>query len=426
MEPSTICLLVILISMILFMIPKIPILFTSIFATMALYFTGVSTANEAFSGFNSSATWFLIGMSLVSAAFFTTGLSDVVGTFLFRLTGGNQKRVSVTLYIIGAILSVFMSCLTVMIMFAPMIDAMVAKSGGRLNRKMSYMPVALGSLFGGNISLSGSTNLLTTSAMIEEVTGKTFEFFTPLPLGIVAIVVGLLFYLTVGTKFQMKVFGSDAPVWLQPKEMESVHETNRVELTLQMKIAAVVMAVTIILLIWNKWSMGAVCFAAAAVLLATKTITAEEMIQAVPWNVVIYVAALIGFASGINVSGAGEVIGEWMIDFGESVGLGAFGLCVLHMLLCQLVSNFMSNNAAVVILVPIGMSVATLTGVDPFALGLASVISINTAFITPISSPMMSVTLQAGFRFSDYVKGNLILNVCTFLATILALYMFYY
>lgn len=425
MSPSTICLIVIALSLILFMMPKVPILFTSIFATMALYFTGVSSASVAFSGFNSSATWFLIGMSLVSGAFFSTGLSDVVGTFLFNLTKGSQKRVSITLYLIGAILSMFMSCLTVMIMAVPMIDAMVIKSKGTLSRKQSYMPMAIGALLGGNISLSGSANLLTTSGMIEEVTGRAFEFFTPLPIGLPAIIIGLIFYLTIGTKLQAKVFGADDPSWMSHMKSEGGFDTTA-KLTPKMKITAVVLVVTVVLLVLNKWNMGAICFAAAAVLLALRVITAEEMVKAVPWNVVLYVAALIGFASGINASGAGEVIGQWLITFGQSVGLGAFGLLVLHMLLCQLLSNFMSNNAAVVIFVPIGMSIATIVGADPFAFGLASVISINSAFITPVSSPMMSVTLEAGFKFSDYVKGNALLNLCTFLATIAAMYIFYF
>ncbi len=427
MAPSTICLVIVGISLVLFMIPKVPILFTSIFATMALYFTGVSSANVAFSGFNSSATWFLIGMSMVSSAFFATGLSDVVGGGLFKLTGGNQKRVSVVMYVVAAVLSLFMSCLTVMIMFAPMIDAMVAKSEGKLNRKMTYMPAAIGALLGGNLTLSGSTNLLSTSAMVEEYTGQAFTFFSPFAGGIAALILGLVFYLTFGYNLQKKVFGEDDPNWMNVHGLSAAggFDTSA-KMTSKMKITAVVMVITIVMLVMNKWNMGAVCFTAAAVLLATKTVSAKEMIAGVPWNVVIYVACLIGFASGINASGAGAVMGGWVTSLGNMFGMGPFGMMVLHMLLCQILSNFMSNNAAVVILVPIGMNIATLVGGDPFVFGLATVIAINSAFVTPVSSPMMSVTLQADFKFTDYVKGNLLANILTFAATALVMYVLYF
>ncbi|MBQ4046280.1 MAG: hypothetical protein II627_07485, partial [Lachnospiraceae bacterium] len=101
MEPSTIVLLTMLAALILFVIPQIPLLFTCIAVSCFMYFSGIATAQEALSGFNSVATWAIIGMGMMSAAFFSTGLANVVGAKLFSLTKGDQKKTTIMLMLVG-------------------------------------------------------------------------------------------------------------------------------------------------------------------------------------------------------------------------------------------------------------------------------------------------------------------------------------
>lgn len=423
MAESTIVLFILLGALILFLIPKIPLLFTCLAVAVTLYFSGVATPAEALSGFSSVATWSIIGMSMMTGAFFSTGLAVVVGAKLFSLTAGSEKKVIVGVYIIAAVFSTFTSSLAVVLMLGPMVDAMVAQSEGTLTRKMLWMPMAVGALLGGNTSMMGATNMLVTSGMVENATGQALHFFAPAPVALPTILVGLVYYMTIGPGIMRKVFDfPDVPVIA-----ESVGAHHKGEkLSGKARFSAAVMLLTIVILIWNHWNMGLVTFAATAILIVTGCCTVQEAIDAVKWDVVLEMAAMIGFAGVISSSGAGEVIGRFVLSAADRLHLGAFGTCVAVMLMCQFLSNFMSNNAGVVITVPIALSIAELIGGNGYVFAVAAVVSVNSAFVTPMACPLINVTLTAGYRFTDYIRANGLLNLLVFLSSAVACYLWYF
>ncbi len=428
MQNSTIMLIILLIATILFLNRKIPILFTSIAAVLATYFTGVASASDVFSGFNVSAVWSLIGISMASGAFKTSGLADVVGLKLFRLAGGNQKRVSLVIYLIAVALCFLTPGVTVVLMLSPMVDALVAKSNGTLTKKMCYMPLGIGALLGGTLTLSGSANMLSASGMLEAVTGESFSYLTPFPIGISIVLFGVLYLCTFGPKIMTKVFEPQLEAAQAIAAIGGDHsEETATEFTPRMKRTAVILVITVILLVWGKWGMPIVGFAAAAVLIITRCMTPEEAISNVSWGIVVQIVCVLGLATSINKSGAGEVLGNTVVSFGQRLGFDAFGILVLFMLLCQVLSNFLSSkNACTGILVPIAISTAQVLGTNAFAYTLATVIAVNTAYLTPICCPLINLTLRGGYRFSDYFRANALLNLLTFLASVVAIKLVYF
>lgn len=425
MQQSTIMLIILLIATILFLNKKVPILFTSMAAVLATFFTGVAEPADVFSGFSVSAVWSLIGISMASGAFKTTGLADVVGIKLFKLAGGNQKRVSLVIYLIAVLLCFLTPGVTVVLMLIPMIDALVTKSNGTLTKKMCYMPLGLGALLGGTLTLSGSANMLSASGMMEAVTGETFSYLTPFPIGLCIVACGVIYLCTFGPRIMTKVFEPELEVATALTETEA--NNNPTEFTPKMKLTALILIATVILLVWGEWGMPVVGFAATALLIITKCETPEEAINNVSWPIVIQIVCVLGLATSINKSGAGAVLGNLVLTFGQKLGFGPFGILVLFMLLCQLLSNFLSSkNACTGILVPIAISTAQLLGTNVFAYTLATVIAVNTAYLTPICCPLINLTMQGGYRFSDYFKANWILNAMTFLATVIAFKFIYF
>lgn len=425
MDNTTIVFLIMLGTLILFLIPKVPMLLTCMITCVVLYFTGVATASEAMAGFSSTATWSIIGMSMMTSAFFSTGLADVIGVRLLKATKGNQKAVIIGVYLIAALFSTFTSSLAVVLMLGPMVDALVYQSNGKFYRKMIWMPMAIGALLGGNTSLMGATNMLTTSGILEAATGRSLSFFAPAAIGFPPIIVGLVFYMTIGIKIMERVFDFPDISVLEESRMTPVLETDT-KISGKAKFSAFVLLSTIILLIMNRWNMGLITFAATSVLIATGCCTVKEAIDSVKWDIVLQLATMIGFAEVISSSGAGEIIGSYILKIAGWLGLGEFGVCLVLMAVCQLLSNFMSNNAGVVITVPIALSVANLIGGDPYLYAIAAVVSVNTAFITPISCPLITLTLTAGYRFKDYIKANGFLNLLCYASTALAIWIFYF
>jgi len=403
--------------------PKVPMIVTSMLAMLVLYFTGVTTAAETFSGFSSVATFILIGMSFVTSAFFSTGLADMVGNFLLKFSKGDEKKFIILMYIIVAAFSGFVNGLVLSLLIMPLIDAVAVKSNGSITRKNTYIVLIVAAMLGSNTSIMGASSILAASGMLAETSyGKGFTFFQPATIGLPAVIIGLIFYMTIGQKLQKKFFDfkENLPTDVIQIKSSPAHMTKKMLFTL------IVMSITILCLIFGSWNMGAVAFAAATILLLTGCVSVEEAIRSVSWSGVLTMVGMLGFAKGMEVSGAGDLVANVLISMRDYFGLSAYLMCVLCLLLTVVMSNFMSNNAAVMLVFPIAVSLAEQLGTNPLPFALCVAVGACTAIATPICAPMMSLTLPVGYRFKDYLMTGGILNIGTFIATAITLKIVYF
>ena len=87
-----------------------------------------------------------------------------------------------------------------------------------------------------------------------------------------------------------------------------------------------------------------------------------------------------------------------------------------------MLTETVTNNAVAVIMTPVAIGIAQATGNDPRALIVAVMFAASASFATPIgyqTNPM--VYAAADYRFSDFVKIGLPMNVVVGLATCVAI-----
>ena len=81
---------------------------------------------------------------------------------------------------------------------------------------------------------------------------------------------------------------------------------------------------------------------------------------------------------------------------------------------------FLSNTAAAVLVAPIAVTAAQAVGISPYPLAVAVVVAASAAFVTPVSTPVVTLVVQPGrYRFMDFVKVGVPLLLLAWLATLL-------
>jgi di/tricarboxylate transporter len=79
----------------------------------------------------------------------------------------------------------------------------------------------------------------------------------------------------------------------------------------------------------------------------------------------------------------------------------------------------MSNTAVAAMLIPIGVAIAKQMNLDPLTIVLGILFGSNLSFATPIATPAVTLTLQGGYRFKDYLIVGGAINVLAYLVIII-------
>ena len=149
---------------------------------------------------------------------------------------------------------------------------------------------------------------------------------------------------------------------------------------------------------------------AVAVILVTHCVDSEEAFEFVDGRLLAMIFAMLAVGQGLDHSGAVELIvgalAPWL------VGLTPFVLILAVYAIGVILTEFLSNNAVAVIYTPVAIELAQSLGYDPRPFVVTVMFSATLAFATPVGyQTNMMVYGPGGYRFSDYVKIGLPLNV---------------
>ncbi len=164
---------------------------------------------------------------------------------------------------------------------------------------------------------------------------------------------------------------------------------------------------------------------AALVLLISRCITTDDARNSVDWKVLIIIASAFGIAKGMVNSGLASFLANAVI---QAVGaLGPLGMLAAVYFMTSFYTEIITNNAAAALLVPVALLVGRQAGVDPRAFLLAVAVAASASFATPIGyQTNLMVYGPGGYRFRDFLKVGLPLNIAVGLLAIFILYMFYF
>lgn len=156
----------------------------------------------------------------------------------------------------------------------------------------------------------------------------------------------------------------------------------------------------------------ALAVVAVALLFVTRCIDADEAFSVIDGRLLALIFAMLAIGAALDSTGAVGMVVGWVAPF--MTDLPPWALVFAVYAITTTLTELVSNNAVAVVMTPIAIGLAQTLGVDPRPLVVAVMMGASAAFSTPIGyQTNMMVYGPGGYRFTDFAKVGIPLNIAT-------------
>ncbi len=187
---------IILMAIILFATEKLRVDLVALLVLLAVSITGLASKEEVFLGFANPAVITIWAVYIVSGGLFKTGVADMLGSLILRLSGASEVRLIAVIMLICGTMSAFMNNVGAVAVLLPAVVGISKKTKIPVSKLL--IPLAFSSLLGGSMTLIGTpANILAQGILTARgLTG--FSFFNITPMGAIALATGIVYMVLIG------------------------------------------------------------------------------------------------------------------------------------------------------------------------------------------------------------------------------------
>ncbi|MGB3401750.1 MAG: SLC13 family permease [Microcoleaceae cyanobacterium] len=164
--------------------------------------------------------------------------------------------------------------------------------------------------------------------------------------------------------------------------------------------------------------------AGVIVMVITGCLKPGEIYGAVRWDVIFLLAGLIPMGIAMEKSGATQWLSDNLVSIGGN--LSGYWILVFFFIVTVGLTEVLSNNASVLLMIPIAASVAKTLGLNPFSLMFAVTFAASCSFMTPIGYQTNTMVYSpGGYKFFDFTRvGAPLTLIMTIVAPLLIMWIY--
>jgi di/tricarboxylate transporter len=429
------------------------------------------TPEEAISGFSNPATITVLAMFILSGGIRHTGAVELLSRRMIAVAGRGPLRQQLTVQGIVAPVSAMLNNTAAVAILIPSIMKL-SRDSGRSPSKL-LIPLSYTAQLAGVVTLIGtSTNILASQMMAQSGFGQ-FHMFEFTPIGLLVLLTGSIYMLTIGHKLLpdrhpeavtrssnekvhdraalptfssgplagRRLVDSGLTKALEIRKLEILRGDERLRYPLgagetlvlrgqpatvgpisrernvtearggepePFRTRKIPIALAIVAGVVGLAALGqpilVTAIAGCVLMVLTGCLRVDELHESIRWDVIFLLAGMIPVGVMLERTGAALLL---FIFYG----------------LTMLMTELISNNAAVVLMVPVGVPAAVTLGVDPTAVVLAIMFAASASFATPIGYQTNAMVYSiGGYKFSDFFKVGGGLNLLLLVTTPLYIY----
>ncbi len=165
-------------------------------------------------------------------------------------------------------------------------------------------------------------------------------------------------------------------------------------------------------------------FIGVGIVLLTGAVDSDEALAAVDGRLMTLLFGMLAVGAGLEHSGAVERIVGWIAPFLQDQS--PYVLVFIVYALTSFLTEVVSNNAVAVIFTPVVIALSETLGVDPRPLVMVVMIGASASFATPIGYQTNTLVYgPGGYKFADFIRFGVPLNVLGAVVTTIAVPIFY-
>lgn len=148
----------------------------------------------------------------------------------------------------------------------------------------------------------------------------------------------------------------------------------------------------------------------AGIMIIANIISFKDATNFVDFDVILVIVSALGIGKAIENSGIADLLSHFITN--SLGGYGVIGVVAGLYFLTTFFTEIVTNNVAAAFIFPIALSAATGMNLDPKPFIIIITIAASASFATPIGSQTNQMVYNpGGYKFTDFLKTGIIINV---------------
>lgn len=392
---TTICTIIFILCIISFAINKIPMWVSAMLAVLAMFLTGCADKSVALSGFTNTNVFLIGAMLILAAGLERTSYINRLCDWILRVCNGSFKKAYLGYLIVAIVLINFVnSVMVAYAVVAPLLGALCDRSNESRSKYMLPLAIVIMATMG-ILPLSGAVaNTAMFNGMMETL-GVTAFTMKPIDFLIARapiLIIAPLWAYIIGPKMCPQ-----QPV-TELSTMEAKNSSKKPLSKFQDVAGLVIFFVSLIAIILadpigiDAW---VVALLGSLLMIVFGVLKDKEAIKAVPWDLLLLVAATLSMGAALNKTGAAELIGDSLA--GLLGGTRSSFVCnAVFFIVPFVLTQFMYNRSVTQIFATVAILTCASMGANPIGPVILSYAGATTAYLTPMGTPAAAMAMKDG------------------------------
>jgi len=391
----------------------LPLPITSLLGMAALPMSGVMSPAEVFSLFGNPAVFFILGAFMLAAGLMQSGASEHLALMFLARFGKGARGLLLAMLLMPALMAMAMPEHAVAAVFLPLVWQIVRSLGlkpGHPYAQALFLSMAWGAIIGGVSTLLGGARGPLALALLQEIEGTTFSFLdwtrAALPIVLPLLLTAALLQRALVSLQCVRI--DDAQAYLAQRRLELGAMSWRARMML------LLMGLTLAAWIVAGHSLGlaSIALISVVVMFVLRLVAWRKLESSVNWGVVLMYGGAIALGKALSETGAAG----WLADQLLPAGLSGWPALVMLGIVTLLLTEAVSNAAAVAILLPIAIPFGLGAGLAPVDVALTVGIVSGFAFMLPMGTPPNAMVVGTGcVRPAAMLRFGLVLSLAALL-----------